>query len=347
MSNLRIILLGIGILGLLFTFLINKGQRLKRANFILFTLFYTSMIALAANPDFGNIISNMFALRDVQRGRILALLIASNIVCWFFVFYLKSRSDEYKIQFDLLVRRLGRDVLQNNRLSKLMSKDIVVIIPAYNEAKSLEELLKKMPQKIGKKNLGVLIIDDGSSDKTSELAGKYGCACARNIINRGQGAANRLGYDILLHNNVEIGVTMDADGQHMPDEIGSLVEPIIDNRCDLVIGSRVLGKSEEDAFLRKIGVFFWTKVINFLTGAKLTDCSSGFKAFNMNKIKFLALTEDQFQSAEVIIKSARRGLKMGEVPITISKRKHGKSKKGKDIIYGFGFAKSIAKAWWR
>ena len=79
----------------------------------------------------------------------------------------------------------------------------------------------------------------------------------------------------------------------------------------------------------------------------MTDCSSGFKAFNVNKMSALNLKEDQFQSAEVIVEAAKKGLRIGEVPITIVERKHGTSKKGRDIKYGLYFTKTVLKSWWR
>ena len=80
---------------------------------------------------------------------------------------------------------------------------------------------------------------------------------------------------------------------------------------------------------------------------KLTDCSSGFRAFNVHKMSSLNLREDQFQTAEVIVEAVKKGLRIGEVPITIVERRHGTSKKGRDIKYGLFFAKTILKSWWR
>jgi hypothetical protein len=79
----------------------------------------------------------------------------------------------------------------------------------------------------------------------------------------------------------------------------------------------------------------------------MTDCSSGFKAFNVNKISALNLREAQFQSTEVLLEAAKKGLRIGEAPISIVERKHGTSKKGRDIKYGLFFAKTILKTWWR
>ncbi|MDD5454377.1 MAG: glycosyltransferase family 2 protein [Candidatus Ratteibacteria bacterium] len=347
MSTLRIIGLIIGVLGLFLTFKIYRGPRWKRGNFVFFGLFSLSLLIVSINPNALNTVAEILKLEQRQRGRILALLIGSNILLWFLILYFKNRLDEQKYQFDLLLRNLGHAESKQALEEYLKGKEIVVIIPSYNEAENLKELLPKMPQHIHGKKIGVLVIDDGSTDDTGNVVEKTGYMSVRNIINRGQGGASRLGYDILLHYNMEIGITMDADGQHSPDEIEILSAPILENKCDLVIGSRVLGKSTQNTLLRNLGISLLTKIINMLLGLKLTDCSSGFKAFNMDKMKKLRLTEDQFQSAEVIIEAAKAGLRIKEVPITIMKRKYGKSKKGKDWKYGLLFAKTILKSWWR
>ena len=96
-----------------------------------------------------------------------------------------------------------------------------------------------------------------------------------------------MGYDVLLRNDIQIGVTMDADNQQMPEEIERLVEPILNNEFDLVIGSRVLGTTYNNTMLRSMGVNFFTKIVNLATGLKLTDCSSVFKVRRVPRLSQL------------------------------------------------------------
>jgi len=347
MSGLRIGGLIIGLLGLFVTFRIYRGPGWKRKNFVFFGLFSIGLVVVSLNPGVLNIITGVLQLKKQQMGRILALLIGSNILLWFLFLYLKASLDEHKYQFDLLIRKLGHEEIKGLLQKEIANKEIVVIIPAYNEAENLAELLKKVPGTIQGKNLGVLVIDDGSTDDTKDIVTQAGHLVAQNKINRGQGAASRLGYDVLLRSNVRVGVTMDADNQHLPEEIGRVAAPVLNGEYDLVIGSRILGESQSGSFMRSAGINLFTKAINFITGLSLTDCSSGFRAFNVNKINSLDLKEDQFQTAEVIIEAAKKGLRISEVPITIVERKHGSSKKGRDIKYGLFFAKTLLKSWWR
>jgi hypothetical protein len=346
-SSLRIAGLIIGLIGFYITFTIYRGPRWKRKNFVISGLFSLGLVVVSVNPEVLNLIANILQLKMEQRGRILALLIGSNIVLWFLFVYYKTRQDEYRYQFDLLIRKLGHEAIEDLLKREIADKEIMIIIPAYNEAENLKELLKRISDKIKGRNVGVLVVDDGSSDNTKDVVLQAGYLVAQNKINRGQGAASRLGYDVLLRNNIHIGVTMDADNQHLPEEIEKLVTPILNNEYDLVIGSRILGESYKSTLLRDTGINLFTKIINFVTGMKLTDCSSGFKAFNVSKISSLNLREDQFQSAEVIVEAAKKGLRIGEVPITIVERQYGTSKKGRDLTYGLFFAKTVLKSWWR
>jgi glycosyltransferase involved in cell wall biosynthesis len=223
----------------------------------------------------------------------------------------------------------------------------MILIPAYNEAENLRDLLPRIPKKIEGIDIGVLVVDDGSDDETYTVAKSNGACTVKNLINRGGGAALRLGYDILQKAGVQHCITMDADGQHLPEEIAYLILPIIEGQYDCVIGSRILGGREAASRLRIAGVYVFGRLVTALLGKKITDPSSGFRAFRMDALSSIRLQEDQYHTSELIIEAVKQGLRIGEVPITIMKRKYGKSKKGKDLIYGIHFARIIIKTWWR
>ncbi|UCH20407.1 MAG: glycosyltransferase [Deltaproteobacteria bacterium] len=344
MSGLRVVGLIIGIVGLITTFLIYRGPKWKKLNFIFFSIFNLSLIAITINPNFANFLRDLLSLQKYQYGRILALLIASNIILLSFSLYTASKVENFRLQFDHLVRKLG---LASLEIMPEKIKPIMVVIPAYNEADNLRYLLPKIPGKIDGLDVGVLVIDDGSDDQTRQIVQEHRHTVISNMINRGGGAALRLGYDILKRAGGNICVTMDADGQHQPEEIEKLVTPILHNQYDVVIGSRVMGNREKDNPLRAMGVYVFGAIISSLLGKKITDPSSGFRAFKMDKIMDIDLYEDQYHTSELIIEAIKKGLHIGEVPISIMKRQYGKSKKGKDFVYGFHFARIIVKTWWR
>ena len=344
MSSLRIAGLAIGIIGLIFTFLFYRGPKWKRLNFLFYSVVNVSLIAISINPNIVNFLRDLLALQQYQYGRILALLIVSNIVLMFISVYTASKVENYRLQFDQLVRKLG---LGFSETASKNLKPIMIVIPAYNEAENLEYLLPRIPVQIKNTELGVLVVDDGSKDETIQIVKDNNQFVVSNPINRGGGAALRLGYDILKNSDAAVCVTMDADGQHQPEDIEQLVTPIIDDEYDVVIGSRVLGSREKDDVIRIAGVHIFSTIISSLLGKKITDPSSGFRAFKMDKMRSIDLYEDQYHTSELIIEAVKKGLRVKEVPITILKRKFGKSKKGKDFTYGFHFAKTIIKTWWR
>ena len=344
MSNLRFIGIIVGCLGLLLSFRRYRGQEWNRGGFIsLFSISF-SILSVSINPNLLNIIVEIFALNEVQRGRIIFLIISSVLALFVMSIANRNKTLKLKYQLDLVIKKLSS---KNGDEIKIKSEPIMILIPAFNEEENLQELLKKIPKSIDGMNVGVLVVDDGSTDNTYQVAIDNHCIAIKNFINRGQGAASRLGYDLLSNDNVKIIVTMDADNQHRPEDIITLILAIKKQKADFVIGSRILGHHSGKDFVRNIGIHVLTGIINFFTGQKLTDCSSGFKAFNVKKLHEINLFEDQFQSSEVIIEAAKSGLKIVEVPITIVDRTFGSSKKGTNFSYGINFFKVIIKTWWR
>ena len=347
MSNLRLIGLIAGIIGLVSTFLIYRGARWNRANFIFFSLFNLLLITITINPESINFLRDLLALHEHQRGRLLALLVLSNIFLMFFGFYSKSRIENLRLQFDRLVRSMGVVALEKASRVKDQLDPIMVVIPAYNEADNLDHLLTSIPESIDGLDVGILVVDDGSEDATRTILERHDCLMVSNPINRGGGASLRLGYDILKNTTARICVTMDADCQHRPEDMEGLVRPIIENRYDLVIGSRLLGQRERDSLVRIAGVYIFGWLVSLLLGKKITDPSSGYRAFDLKIMETIDLHEDQYHTSELIIEAVRKGIKIGESPITIMRRKHGKSKKGRNLRYALNFTRAIVKTWWR
>ena len=347
MSNLRLIGMIAGIALFLLSFRVFRGQKWNRLNFFLFSASGLFLFAFSLNPSLIDILQRMLSLDDTERGRIMALLIFSVLILWFSLIIMRTSFLRHKYQFDRFVRAvcIGGYVEEIRRV--LAGCGAAVIIPAYNEADNLREVLPRIPKAVEGVRLSVVVVDDGSSDDTYDCALAAGAFAIRSPINRGGGAALRLGYDILQKADIDICVTMDADGQHNPEEIPVILAPLLADRCDIVIGSRILGSREKDSLFRLAGVYFFSFVINRLTGLNITDPSSGFRAFKMDVVRRIALDEDQFHTSELIINAAKGGFRIDEAPITILKRKYGKSKKGRNWSYGFNFAKIVIRSWWR
>lgn len=336
----------IGIAFVFWSFAQFRKRFIKRYEFILLTLLGCGLFVVALYPDSINIVVGIMSLDNRQYGRLISLLVLSNMLLWLLVISQRGKEGVKSRQFDLLVRQLHVNRFFEKAPLKTL-EEITVIIPALNEAENLEYLLPKMPEYVRGHSLGVLVVDDGSSDNTAEIVNKHGYSVVSNLITRGGGAALRLGYDVAMASGAKCIVTMDADGQHLPEEIEHLVEPILNNELDVVIGSRVLGKREKGSITRWIGIHVFSIIVNLLAGTRITDCSNGFRAFRIDSLKKVLLLQDQFHTAELIIDAARKGMRIGEVPVTILCRHSGESKKGKNFSYAINFLKTILKSWLR
>ena len=136
-------------------------------------------------------------------------------------------------------------------------------------------------------------------------------------IRRGGGLALRVGYEVALKMNADIVVTLDADGQHLPEELGVMIAPIVAGEADYVNGSRLLGYFEKESTIRHLGVHFFSWLVTILTGTRVTDISSGYRAARADLLRPLVLEQDQFWTSEILIEALRHHARIVEVPITI------------------------------
>ncbi|MEE8575603.1 MAG: DUF2304 family protein [Thermodesulfobacteriota bacterium] len=347
MSFIRWTGLILGIVAFIYTFQRFRSARIRRFDFVIGMLFAFALIVITINPDSINVLRDMLSLQSAQYGRLIALTIASNLLLWLLLFYTRFRWTDHTDQFDMLVRQLGLTSFESHYPEIKTLAPIVVIIPAYNEEENIGPVLKDIPKTLFKKKIQTLVIDDGSKDNTLDAAREGGALAVKSPINRGQGGALKIGFDIAKQYGAEIVVTMDADGQHIAGDIKGLIKPVIDDEYDFVIGSRILGEREKDSHIRKAGIHTFNSIIRLLSSVKVTDCSNGFRAFNVDALSRVLLRQDQFVAPELIIDAVKKGIRIGEAPVTVKRRLSGESKKGRDLTYAFYFARTVIKTWWR
>jgi glycosyltransferase involved in cell wall biosynthesis len=222
-----------------------------------------------------------------------------------------------------------------------------VVVPAFNESANIHHVLGALPERVCDLPLHAIVIDDGSADRTTEAARAAGAAAIRLPMNRGQGAALRTGYRLALVTGAEIVVTMDADGQHQPSELSRLVGPIVAGEADVVGGSRVLGEADPNHAARELGVKLFAQLLSLLTWSKVTDPACGYRAVRTEALRGLEFRQDQFHNSEFIVEASKKGLRSMEVPVTITQRISGVSKKPAHFRYGMGFANALVRAWLR
>ena len=346
MSILRIFGLILALGALIVIFLRLRRHSKSRVDVTILSIFGTGMFLVSLFPGLMNLPTEILSLDDSERGRLLTLLIISSVALWFLLIYERGKVRFLNQGFDRLVRTLAVDNFFKKPRT-IQKEAILILIPAYNEENNLRRLLPEFPEQINGKAIIPLIIDDGSLDKTADLCEEFNALYARNPINRGGGAALRAGFDIARALNADIIVTMDGDGQHGIEDIANLVEPIVSGEAELIIGSRLLGEMERYSALRYWGVVFFGRLISFLTGHKITDPASGFRAFTPRVLETCVLTQDQYHTSELIIEAAKKGVSVQERPVTIRRRISGQSKKGRNFTYALSFFRTILRTWIR
>lgn len=225
--------------------------------------------------------------------------------------------------------------------------NLLLLMPALNEAENLRELLVQSPRDVLGLSTQVLVIDDGSSDQTAAVALAQGAWVASSPVNGGGGYALQVGYAVARQHRIPLVVTLDADGQHRFEDLPALVAPLKDQQADMVIGSRRLGASIDHQAVRSLGVTVLSALVSFLVGQTITDCSSGYRGFTLQALLRLELVQLRHHTAESIIDAARKQLRLKEVPVIIGPRRHGSSKKGMTLTYAVRFVRTIVSTWWR
>lgn len=225
---------------------------------------------------------------------------------------------------------------------------ILVVIAAWNEEDCLAEVLEHVPSEVHGVPVDTLVVDDGSSDGTAGVADTFDRDyLARLCRHCGHGVALRLGYQLGAEHGADYIVTLDADMQWDPREMPTVLPPLLDDEADFVIGSRVLGSAETDDPFRHAGVHFFARLVNLLTGVRVTDTSSGYRAMRTKVTQAVPQTQVQYQTSELLIGAIYLGYRITERPITMHKRFAGQSKKGHNLLYGPRYARVILRTWRR
>ncbi len=218
--------------------------------------------------------------------------------------------------------------------SKRLKMKVFVVIPAYNESKTMERVMKGLENK----DLHIIVVDDGSVDDTCKIVKNFfdksnlSGSVYRHILNRGLGASLKTGIEAALAKNPDIIVTFDADGQHDPNDIDRIFEPIIKGRADVVIGKRDFSKMP---FTKKLGNYIMNTITWIFYGIYVRDSQSGLRAFNRKAAKALNISTRGYGVSSEIVKEIKRNqLKFEEMPIRTIYTDYSMSK-GTNLKVGF------------
>lgn len=207
----------------------------------------------------------------------------------------------------------------------------LIVVPAYNEATTIAPILSAL-----RDAHDVVVIDDGSTDTTGEIARSLGVTVLHHVVNRGLGAALRTGFAYAIRRGIyDIVVTLDADGQHNPAEINNFVHAFSDD-VDVVIGKREFA---DMPLIRQGYNAIGAIITSALFGGPLTDSQSGFRAFRVNKLRdFRLMTSRMEISSEIVAEAYRVGAKIKQIPISVAYTEYSMSK-------GQGFFEGIKTLW--
>jgi glycosyltransferase involved in cell wall biosynthesis len=203
---------------------------------------------------------------------------------------------------------------------------LVVTIPAYNEEKTIASVINEIPKKIkGIDSIDVVVVDDGSKDNTAVVASKAGAKVIRNSHNCGLAYAFSKGLKYGLELGADIIVNTDADMQYNQKQIPYLIQPILDGKADIVLGSRFKGTIEYMPIQKYLGNKIVSKLMGFLAGMNITDSQTGFRAFSKEAALRINVFSNFTYTQETILEAIEKKLTIVEVPVDFRKR-DGKSR---------------------
>ena len=208
-----------------------------------------------------------------------------------------------------------------------MNTDVFIVIPVFNEAQVVGKVIDEIHQS-GYHN--VIVVDDGSKDDTYAIANSYrNVICLRQRVNRGKGAATKTGIMAAIQLGARIIVTMDGDGQHAPEDLSSLVEPIRERNYDVVLGSRMMN-TKGMPFMKVIANRIGNIITWLFYGILVTDSQSGLRAYSQYAAKIIDTKADKYEYDSKVIREINNNrLSFKEVPITVRYTEYSMSKSQK------------------
>jgi glycosyltransferase involved in cell wall biosynthesis len=192
--------------------------------------------------------------------------------------------------------------------------NIFIVVPAYNEAARLGAVLEDLTRT----GHVIVVVDDGSRDRTADVAGPFACYVLRHLFNRGQGAALQTGISFALREGADVVVTFDADGQHQAADLPALLAPVLAGRCDVALGNRFLNGQSNVPPIRKAVLHLARLFTRITSSLRVGDAHNGYRAFSRKGAAVLRIHQDGMAHAsEIYDQIARAGLVYEEVPVTI------------------------------
>ena len=208
---------------------------------------------------------------------------------------------------------------------ELASVRRIAIVPAYNEAGNVGRVVDEL--RAFDAGLDVVVVSDGSVDRTADVAAEHGAHVVRLPFNLGIGGAVQTGFKYAWEQGYELAVRCDGDGQHDPAELPKVLEPVLAGTADIVVGSRFVGdRSYRSSAARRVGIRLLATIVSAIARQRVTDTTSGFQALNRKALAlFAADYPHDYPEVEGMVMTIKHKLRLQEVPVRMREREHGQS----------------------
>ncbi len=201
----------------------------------------------------------------------------------------------------------------------------IAIVPAYNEEQNVARVIDEL--RAFDPGLDVVVVSDGSHDRTAEVAAEHGAHVVQLPFNLGIGGAVQTGFQYAHENGYELVVRCDGDGQHIPAELPKVLGPVLAGEADIAVGSRFAGgEGYRSSATRRIGIRLLALIVSAIARQRVTDTTSGFQALNRKALGlFAADYPHDYPEVEGMVMTIKHRLRLREVPVEMREREHGRS----------------------
>lgn len=330
------VLLGIGIA--------KSRQRIGNNFFVIMLIFWTSALLVSIYPDILDMLLNSVGLDN----RAQFLLILSVIIILYMLLQQTTKNTGTSLNLINIIREVAITNFQKEFQEK---SDIVIVIVAKNESNSIGDVIENIKDVMKSHSYKILVVNDGSTDNTETIARQKGAFVINHIHNLGIGGATKTGYLASLLFKPDFIINIDADGQHNPVYIPSMISLLKEKQADLVYGSRFSKDANyKTTKIRSVGNKFYTLLVNKLAKISITDVNTGYRALRAEKLALIYFVSETNFAIELALRAGKNGLKVMEIPTHSSERIQGQSqfhKVEKFLIYNINVLKQIFRAYCR
>ena len=331
----------------LLAYAIVRRRSLRNAD-VLILVWAGLALLFIAGTELPDAILSALSFKKGNGGRILGLAVFAIFILFLLITRALSESSKVNRQLSALLEGLAWDEFRSNGFVERFRDKVAVVIPAYNEADSVADVIRQIPPEVCGVKTAVLVVDDGSRDGTGDVAAKArrGRRAPRDQPRRRRGPAHRLPADGRLRRRDRRHPRRRRPAPALGDGAAGQARPRRRGRRRPRLARARPGRAQF-ARSRELGIVFFNRLVSFITRTHVTDCSNGYRAVRTTVLPQLVLRQEQFHTSEFLIEAIKRGIPAKEVPVTVVKRLHGHSKKPAVVRYGLGFANAIVRTWLR